>query len=188
MRTILRTRWQEGPRIALAIFCVAFFLSSHSGGLSAPARTPTTGAVLAEARVHTDSSMTILTTQSSDPVICGNTGSCPPGEGETASANLYSSQGPADKTWVVVVSIGLDSGDDSQYTDFEFQVQDVGTGHTGQTVAFGDAKVNWVEQGLTELDTITIVATGYLTVWYFISNELDANAQQYMVSATAEYF
>ena len=132
---------------------------------------------------HFDSSMTILTTQSSNPYTQAY------GTGyNTGNGYLYSNQGPSGKTWVVNVQIGLKGGDNVQQVDFIYQMMDCSSSAGGTIVGlFSDSKVNWVVQGGSEIGTMTASLTNNLCIWWFIDND-DSASQTFTISATAAYF
>jgi len=65
------------------------------------------------------------------------------GAGLTGSVNLYNNTGPVDVTQAVRVSIGLESGDTTQFAWYNFSVLDNGT--SAEIARSRGALSNWVQ-------------------------------------------
>jgi hypothetical protein len=105
--------------------------------------------------------MTIGPSKSWNPCISG---------GGSSSFTFLSNQGPADRTWVIWILIGLNGGDEGQYARFAFHVFDL---TDGRVIAFyRDAGFHWIDSsqkthGATLMfhagDVITLVGAIYNT-------------------------
>src|SRR6266700_709395 len=80
--------------------------------------------------------------------ICVGSGS------STGNLYLYSDAGPYGVTWVAVVQIGLNGGDNTQYASFSFNMFDDGQGDIWKGY-FGAATSNWIQQGISFSGSMT---------------------------------
>ncbi len=109
------------------------------------------------------------------------------GAGGSGGMWLFQNQGPADKTWVVRVTIGLNGGNNVQYSRFTFTLQDNAIGTFAEYRAGAD---NWISNGTCCYlygDTLTIHAGGTISVQLLIYNP-DSSSQQFYVTWQSHYF
>src|SRR5207249_10736620 len=79
---------------------------------------------------------------------------CVGGGSSTGNLYLYYNNGPYGMTWVAVVQIGLNGGDNTQYASFAFNTLDPGQGNI-PTGYFGAATPNWIQQGISFSGSMT---------------------------------
>jgi hypothetical protein len=112
---------------------------------------------------------------------------------ECASANTVihgdmttnSDGGPSDKTWSIIVTFGLDGGDNNQYARFYFDVID--NNLTKGVGFFGTSELNWVNHDTASRGTITAEIGTTFTLYYDVDNE-DSNSQCFYLNAYPGYW
>jgi hypothetical protein len=110
---------------------------------------------------------------------------CVGGSSSTGNDYLYSNTGPSSKTWVVIVSIGLNGGDNTQYARFAFNMIDSASGNiVGEYAA---NQYNWIAQGIVFSSTMTASLAGSMSLVVNISNP-DSVSQCFSVQATSWYY
>jgi hypothetical protein len=67
---------------------------------------------------------------------------------------LYYNAGPYGMTWVAVVQIGLNGGDNNQYASFAFWTSDAAQGNIWKGY-YGAGTLNWIQQGTTFYGSMT---------------------------------
>jgi hypothetical protein len=131
---------------------------------------------------------------------------CVGGKGSTGNVYLYSNTGPSSKTWVVIVSIGLNGGDNTQYairntqyairntqyairnTQYAYFAFDMIDGGSGNFVGeYGANQYNWIAQGIVFSSTMTASLAGSMSLLVNISNP-DSVSQCFSVQATSWYY
>jgi hypothetical protein len=110
---------------------------------------------------------------------------CVGGHGGTGNVYLYSNTGPSSKTWVVIVSIGLNGGDNVQYAYFVFDLIDSASGNIVRMYAAN--QYNWIAQGLVFSSTMTASFAGSMSLVVNIGNP-DSASQCFSVQATSWYY
>jgi|SRR3990170_1815855 len=95
--------------------------------------------------------------------------------------------GPADKTWMVRLRIGLVGGDTVQYADWFAYVSDDNLDHSGVLTEWSGAGNNWVEVGaFTFADTQTAHVGGTLTLRFIVFN-VDPQPQCFGLESYVSY-
>lgn len=121
-------------------------------------------------------SITQITPTTSTPCLNAN---------QISGSNLISGQGPNDKTWAVIVTFGLDGGDNTQNVRFYFDLID---DNLGKGVAFyGTAETDWNDHNTYSRYTLTAHIGTTFTLYYDIEND-DAYSQCFYVNAYPGYF
>jgi len=100
--------------------------------------------------------------------------------------NLYSNVGPSSTTlWSVQVSIGLDGGDNTQYTRWEFNLFD----QSNEPALYRGSAINWESNGQNLIygETLTAHLGSGMTLQLIIYND-DPVSQVYSVQVWAWYY
>ncbi len=94
--------------------------------------------------------------------------------------------GPYGMTWVAVVEIGLNGGDNSQYASFAFYTSDAGQGNIWKGY-FGAGTLNWIQQGTTFDGSMTASFVDGINLSLEINNA-DGVSQCFNVYVTLWYY
>jgi hypothetical protein len=108
---------------------------------------------------------------------------CVGGSSTTGNLYLWYETGPASKTWVVIVSIGLNGGGNVHYANWNFLMLDSALGY-GIVGEYAGGQSDWIVQGLVFSNTMTASFSGDLSLVLDIGNP-DSRSQCFSVQATA---
>jgi hypothetical protein len=111
---------------------------------------------------------------------------CVGGKGGWGYNYLYYNAGPYGVTWVAVVQIGLNGGDNNQYASFAFYTSDAGQGNLWKGY-FGAGTLNWIQQGTTFYGSMTASFVDGINLSLEINNP-DSVSQCFNVYVTLWYY
>jgi hypothetical protein len=100
---------------------------------------------------------------------------------------LYQNAGPASSTWVVSLSIRLNGGDNTQYTNWVFTLYDGSDNGNLMLAQYWDGEIHYVSQGELFGSTMTASFADPMSLALGISNA-DSVSQCYAVQVTAWYY